>query len=245
MNKVTIITPVYNDSNNILTAIKSIENQSYTNWEYIIVDDCSTDNTYNIIKTYLKHSKNKHKIKLFKNKKNCGPYFCKNFAIKRSKGVYINVLDSDDIFHPNKIQKQVNILNNNQNIICVNTMCLRKDIGCHIGSVTCMYRRKVIHDIGFYDSVRFGADSEFRRRINAYYGEDSIYTINKVLYIAKNRENSLKNSKITGNMTIRNKYKQNYKKWHNYAKKNKSLYMPFPLNNKKRPFSADKTMLFK
>ena len=105
--KVTIITPVYNDMENIIDAIKSVEKQTYTNWEHIIVDDNSTDNTYNIIKKYISGSKHKHKFKLLKNKKNCGPYYCKNMAINNSDGIYITGLDSDDTYHPDKLKEQV------------------------------------------------------------------------------------------------------------------------------------------
>ena len=101
--KVDIILPNFNSAEYIKETIKSILNQSFKNWNLIIVDDCSNIKTKNILKKY---SKNK-KIKIFWLKKNKGAGFCRNYAIKKSKASYIAFIDSDDIWKKEKLDTQI------------------------------------------------------------------------------------------------------------------------------------------
>ena len=105
---VTIITPSYNTSKYISETIKSVISQTYECWEMIIVDDLSNDNSVEIIKSF----KDK-RIKLFINETNIGAAMSRNFAIRKSKGKWIAFLDSDDIWHPMKLEKQINFMNSN------------------------------------------------------------------------------------------------------------------------------------
>lgn len=102
--KVSIITPLYNSSRFVLEAIESAINQTYQDWEMIIVDDCSTDNSVEIVKQYQKIDK---RIKLFKLSDNSGAAIARNIAIKESSGRLIAFLDSDDIWLPNKLEEHV------------------------------------------------------------------------------------------------------------------------------------------
>ena len=101
---VSIITPCYNAALFIERTIESVLAQSYTNWEMIIVDDASTDLSQEIITKYI--SKNKQ-IKLLVNKKNMGTAESRNVAIREAAGEYIAFLDNDDIWLPQKLSKQV------------------------------------------------------------------------------------------------------------------------------------------
>ncbi len=108
---VSIIMPAYNAELFIEESIKSVINQTYKNWELIIVDDCSTDNTKNIMIDFQKIN---DKIKTIFLKINSGkPSIAKNFALKESIGKYIAFLDSDDIWCENKLEKQVQIMESN------------------------------------------------------------------------------------------------------------------------------------
>ena len=91
---VSIITPVYNSEEFLEETILSVLNQTYENWELILIDDCSKDDSYKIIDKYLRKDK---RIKYLKNKKNSGSAITRNNGINISKGKYIAFLDSDDL----------------------------------------------------------------------------------------------------------------------------------------------------
>lgn len=101
---ISIIMPTYNSSEYIESAIKSIFSQTYTNWELIIIDDHSTDNSFEVI-SRLRMNKN-YKIKYFKNDKNMGVSKSRNIGIEKSTGSWIAFLDSDDMWRENKLMKQ-------------------------------------------------------------------------------------------------------------------------------------------
>ncbi len=101
---VTIITPSYNCSQFILETINSVLSQSYNKWEMIIVDDCSTDNSVNVIE---RHINNDSRFKLIKLNRNMGSAQARNVALKYATGRFIAFLDSDDIWYFNKLEKQI------------------------------------------------------------------------------------------------------------------------------------------
>lgn len=107
---VSVIMGAYNREKYISHSIKSILNQTYKNIEFIIIDDCSKDNTLSIIK---KFAKKDSRLKYYKNKVNKKVGFCLNKAISLSKGKYISIMDSDDIAFPDKIKLQVEYLEKN------------------------------------------------------------------------------------------------------------------------------------
>lgn len=106
---VTIIVPVYNAEKFIVDTIESILSQTYTNWELILVNDCSTDNSTEIIEKYLKDKK----IKMITNKVNSGAAETRNNGINVSKGRYICFIDADDKWDKEKLEKQINFMNKN------------------------------------------------------------------------------------------------------------------------------------
>ena len=106
---VSIIMPSYNTSKYILDSVKSIRNQTYTNWELIIVDDCSTDDTDDVIKPYLED----RRIKYLKNEKNSGAAISRNYALREAKGKWVAFLDSDDTWEREKLEKQVKFMTDN------------------------------------------------------------------------------------------------------------------------------------
>ena len=101
---VSIIIPTYNRANLIKRAINSILNQSYTNYEIIVVDDGSTDNTKEVIESF-----NEDKINYYVHKKNRGAAAARNTGIKYSKGAFIAFQDSDDKWLPEKLEKEMDI----------------------------------------------------------------------------------------------------------------------------------------
>lgn len=106
---VSIIMPSYNTANYIGESINSVMNQTYKNWELIIVDDCSTDNTDEIVNKFLKDER----IKYLKNEKNGGAAISRNKALREAKGRWIAFLDSDDLWVPEKLEKQISFMKKN------------------------------------------------------------------------------------------------------------------------------------
>ena len=106
---VSIVMPSYNTDGYIKESIESVLYQSYPYWELIIVDDCSTDNTDEIIKPYLTDDR----IRYLKNEKNSGAAVSRNYALREAKGKWIAFLDSDDLWHPQKLEKQIEFMISN------------------------------------------------------------------------------------------------------------------------------------
>ncbi|MDY0989968.1 putative teichuronic acid biosynthesis glycosyltransferase TuaG [Flavobacterium sp. ACN2] len=107
---VSILTPTYNTEKFIRSTIESAQNQTYTNWEMILVDDASTDNTVAIIEEFVKKDS---RIKLFKLPENRGNGFARNAALEKATGKYIAYLDADDLWFPEKLEKQIQFLKAN------------------------------------------------------------------------------------------------------------------------------------
>lgn len=112
MGKISIVMPSYNSSRTIEESIHSVISQSYTNWELIVIDDCSKDGTVDIVNKIIENNKDLD-IKLFRNKENMGVAFSRNFGVKAAEGDWVSFLDSDDLWTQDKLEKQVQILKNN------------------------------------------------------------------------------------------------------------------------------------
>jgi glycosyltransferase involved in cell wall biosynthesis len=140
--KVSVLMVVYNGQLFIKDAINSIVGQEYKNWELVIVNDASTDNTLSIIKKY----KNK-KIIIRNLYKNIGPYKATILGLNFCKGKYISFLDSDDLMHEKKILEQVKFLENNNQIVIVSNWYEKIN-----------YKNKIIKKIkNFTDNEKFNS----------------------------------------------------------------------------------------
>lgn len=106
---VSIIMPSYNTADYIAESIRSVQMQTYTDWELLIVDDDSTDDTDHIVEKYLEDKR----IRYFKNEYNSGAALSRNKALRESKGKWIAFLDSDDLWLPEKLEKQIKFMNQN------------------------------------------------------------------------------------------------------------------------------------
>lgn len=107
---VSIITPCYNSARFIGETIESIQAQTYTNWELLITDDCSQDNSIEIIKSYIEKDS---RIKLFQLEKNSGAGIARNKSIEEAKGRYIAFCDGDDLWDKDKLMKQLEFIETN------------------------------------------------------------------------------------------------------------------------------------
>lgn len=103
---VSIIMPSYNTGNYIADSIRSVQAQTYSNWELIIVDDCSNDNTDEVVKEFLSDKR----IMYIKNKHNLGAAISRNRALRKAKGKWIAFLDSDDLWFSSKLLRQISFM---------------------------------------------------------------------------------------------------------------------------------------
>ena len=128
--KISIIMPNFNNEKFIKSTLRSIINQTFRQWELIIVDDNSNKNTIKI----LKNLKNK-KIKVIFLKKNKGAGYCRNLAIKNSSGKYLAFIDSDDIWKNKKLSSQFNFMRKNNFLFTYTNYELINDKGKSLGFV--------------------------------------------------------------------------------------------------------------
>lgn len=110
---VSIVIPLYNKAEWIIPTLQSIVNQSYTNWECIIIDDGSTDNSYNLVTDFFAINEGMWKIV---KQVNQGQAVARNLGISHSNGKYIALLDADDLWFARKLEKQVHFLERNSSV---------------------------------------------------------------------------------------------------------------------------------
>ena len=107
---VSIITPLFNSATFIEETIESVISQTYNDWEMIIIDDCSNDGSLELVKDI---AKDDLRIRLISLKNNLGPSNARNEGIKQACGRYIAFLDSDDLWHKDKLEKQIKFMQKN------------------------------------------------------------------------------------------------------------------------------------
>lgn len=110
MARVSVITPAYNAEEFLEETVRSVLQQTFSDWEMIIVDDCSSDNTFVIAQQFAKQDA---RIRVFRNDKNSGVAATRNKALDLAVGDYIAFLDSDDLWLPQKLEKQVAFMDTN------------------------------------------------------------------------------------------------------------------------------------
>ena len=190
--KVSIIMPNYNCEKFIEETISSVLAQTYENWELLIVDDCSTDSSVEIIKNYCK---NDDRIKLFINEENSGAAASRNWALREATGKWIAFLDSDDIWLPEKLEKQLAFMVKNEYkftftkyrqideqsqplgkvVIGPSKISKRKMkyCCCYLGCLTVMYDAETVGIIQIDESIRKRNDDamwlKVRKFADAYY----------------------------------------------------------------------------
>ena len=118
---VSVIMPVYNAGRFLAAAVESILQQTYPNFELIIVDDASTDNSWKIIQKYARKDR---RIRAFRNRQNLGVSATANFAISKARGDFIARMDADDVAFPGRLEEQLGFLQKNPQVVAVGGQCL-------------------------------------------------------------------------------------------------------------------------
>ncbi|MDG2960984.1 glycosyltransferase family 2 protein [Bisgaard Taxon 10/6] len=122
---ISIIMPAYNAEQYIRNAIESIISQTYQDWELLIIDDNSSDNTLKIIDSYASDSR----IRIFENTSNLGPAKARNLGLENAKGEYIAFLDADDFLHREKFESQLKFMQDNRLEMSHGNYCFCDDSG--------------------------------------------------------------------------------------------------------------------
>lgn len=112
---VSVIMPAFNSGRFIMDSINSVRGQTYTNWELLVIDDASSDQTTEKVRQVMATD---DRIKLFNNTNNLGAGFCRNKGIKAAKGNYIAFLDADDLWKTNKLETQLEFMQENRVAVC-------------------------------------------------------------------------------------------------------------------------------
>lgn len=225
---VSIIVPTYNRANLIGETLNSILAQTYTNWECIIVDDGSSDDTDEVVAEYIKKDNRFQYHKRSATYKS-GGNGARNYGFELSKGEYINWFDSDDLMHPEKLEKQVISLHkSNYNFSVCQTLVFEKNIDNIIGlrhekiisnnvlldfitrdiiflTQAPVLKRTFInkYNLIFDEELKAAQDWEFFCRV-IFYSPDYLITNEPLVYVRKHDEN------ISNNLTFKERTN-----WHN------------------------------
>lgn len=134
---VSIVMPTYNSESFVSDAIESVIGQTHGSWELLIVDDCSTDGTCCIVEKYVEADA---RIHLFRQESNRGPALARNLALSVAKGRYISYFDSDDLWLPEKLERQLLFMTDNGVGMCFTSYETINEDGTHRNYVHVPYR---------------------------------------------------------------------------------------------------------
>lgn len=199
---ISIIMPTYNCARFIAQSVESVLAQSYTHWELLIVDDCSKDDTKAVLAPYLAKYSNIHYTCL---PKNGGPAVARSEALKQAKGDYVAFLDSDDLWHPEKLTKQLAFMKGKKAAFSATAYSQMDEAGkslnsalippertdydkmlrlsCPIGNSTVMYDRNVLGDQtvpAIQKRNDFALWLQLLHAVPACYGMEDVLTIYRV-----------------------------------------------------------------
>jgi len=250
--KVSIIIPAYNSETNISTAIESLLNQTWRNIEIIVVDDCSTDQTFEVVQNYTKIDA---RVTVYQNEVNSGPYVARNKGLNVANGNYITIHDADDWSHPEKIAYQANHLSTHPDVVANTSLQARltedltffrrgkPGVYAFPNMSSLMFKgAKISEQIGYWDSLRFGADAEFKNRLIRVFGKNAVTDLEDGIYsFQRQTANSLTGSSKFGYhgffMGARKEHREAYLTYHESGA---SLKYPFPMES--RPFPVPMPM---
>ena len=245
---VSVNITTFNRSNILARCLESVLNQDYQNMEVIIVDDCSTDNTFEVVRSFKQKDK---RIKYFRHKKNKGNAYSRNTAFEKCNGIYVAFMDDDDEWiENNKLKKQVEIFEKSKEpklgLVCSGILRLKrngqkivekalypKDLnyaalkGGLIHNSTVLTKRKIIQEVGGFDiDVCRGIDSEFFRRVILIYNYNVFFMKDITTCYYENSNNRLTEPKdyIDYLKQVKSHY-INIKKFFKFFKKNPSLFL--------------------
>ena len=208
--KVSIIVPMYNAEKFIGTTIESVLAQTYQNWEMLIMNDVSTDNSLAIVSMYAKKDE---RIKIVNTEKNVGVVKGRNFLIDLASGKYIAFLDADDYWHNEKLEKQIQFMKEkNASISCteytrvkeneekINDVIIKEEISYndmlknnYLGCLTVIYDAKKIGKRYFKELEK---NEDYVLWLEFVYDVNTIYGLKENLAYYRVLDNSRSSNKV-------------------------------------------------
>lgn len=240
---VSVIMPAFNSEMTIAHAANSILLQGWRNLELIIIDDASTDSTWEICRQIQASDK---RVTILRNPANVGPYVSKNIGLRIAKGRYITGQDADDWSHPQRLERHINYIKNHPNgVLAGYTGMVRMTLdgefeACKTGdgyrrgaSISAMYCAEFLRSqIGYWDTARFGADSELIARAHCIlnkkyrdYSDVGMFCLISEGGLTSHPEHGV--SRETGISPSRKYYREQWQQWHEKTLK-RNLYLDFP-----------------
>ncbi|MFK3720622.1 glycosyltransferase [Pseudomonas fulva] len=256
--KISVVMPTYNSAQYIQTALISLLAQTWTNLEILVVDDCSTDDTAQVV---LELAKQDSRIKYLRQQSNKGSYAARNTALQYATGTFVVNHDSDDWSHSQRLELMVRPLKEDTSIIATMANWARCEPDLHFQTwrienhlvepsvSTMMFRTEAIRRLGGWDEVRVAADYELYSRLMHYYGSQAVADVlpGTPLVFARQCLNSLTMAPTTHVRTslfgLRKLYTSLAETWRSTIEKPSSLQ--FKPGEDIRPFPAPPSMLNK
>lgn len=227
--KVTVVFPVYNGADTIMNALRSVQEQTWSNLEIIVADDASTDKTCDIVKEM---AKSDPRITLLELRDNRGAYVARNAGMEAATGEYVMVHDADDWSHPQKIEYQLNYLRKTKGALAVLSRWTRLRPNLFVegywrlnknlfsrNQSSFLLPRALLAELGPWDNVRAGADNEFSWRFVTRYGEEALVETDPELPMSFGlvRDGSLTRQSATHLRTyfhgLRKDYRRTFRRW--------------------------------
>ena len=246
--KVTIVMTSFNATDTLGAAIASIQNQTCANFELIIVDDCSGDGTRALIR---KAAAADPRVSFIFNDVNMGTYCSKNKGVLMATGEYVTFHDSDDWMHPQRLERHLDAMSDGLQATISSWVHMRSDGFTvtrkgggylHRNPASTFIRKAVFDEIGLFDSVRTGADTEMLWRIKNHYGLTSVKELADTLALGLQRDDSLTTAGVAAFdeyrfSPVRLRYAESWVRTH-FADmiKGRIEYMPYP--HRERAFAA-------
>jgi Asp-tRNA(Asn)/Glu-tRNA(Gln) amidotransferase B subunit len=247
---ITVIMTTYNAEKTVRSAVKSVLAQTCQNIELYVIDDLSNDATRSILAELQAEDA---RVNVLLNSTNMGTYCSKNQAIEKANGEFITFHDSDDWMHPERLELNLKIMQNQQIAVCSSNWIRMDQFGFAIAQkhggfiyrnpASTFFRRDALARLGYFDSVRTGADTEMYNRASAILGAESVVLLDACLAIGLHHSESLTQSgagAIDGHRysPVRVEYWQSFGEWHINCEKNNVAKMFLPISQKHRFFNA-------
>lgn len=254
--KISVIMPAFNAEAFIETALRSLLAQSWSNLEIIVVDDCSTDVTVELVSLIAREDS---RIILLRQPQNRGAYAARNAALQQATGELLTNHDSDDWSHPQRLELMAGPLLQDKKLVGTLADWVRADTGLHFqcwriadrliepSVSTIMLRREAVRLIGGWDEVRVAADHELRQRLLRCHGAESILHVQPgvPLVIARQLPESLTMASATHLRStffgLRQLYSELAETWHAMADTSAELCLP--PSSSRRAFPAPAPLL--
>ena len=250
--KVSVIVPTYNARNSLPVALDGLLSQTWRDLEIIVVDDCSTDDTFAVADSYACQDP---RVIAIRQSENQGAYVARNRGLEIATGPFITTHDADDWSHPEKIERQISSFFDSTSLISnysfgtrvthnlrFSVVAFRRSkLVIHRSMVSTLFQRKAFDQCGAWDTVRFGADREFTDRVRHNFGYLCMGEVLPSIPLTFSLEvdQSLTRNKVshsvTGRHGLRREYIESAAHWH-AANGNHKLYLDH--QSRRRSFPA-------